>query len=145
MDSNGITTIDFIFTIFLTLIISITIFNFIGNNLENQITLEDELNMRIVTDDVANTINQVNSNNLGHLQEITIQNNISKRFSITISSNKVLFDSSDRKAESTIFPILLANVNNDIVGEIKLYPGETYKIKKTLNEKNQTVIQIFRI
>jgi hypothetical protein len=149
MDCKGIATIDFIFAIFLTLIIAIICFNFIGNSLENQETLEKDLNTRTLIDEVANSINRVNSNSLGHIQKIAIPNipskGFSKSFYILISSNEVVFVSNDKKAESSIFPAKLANINSDIVEEIRLYPGESYNIKKSLDKNNMTVIQIYKL
>ena len=146
MDSKGISTVDFIFTIFLTLTIAIIGLNLIGNNLENQMIMEEEINVRMIVDNIANSINQVNSNSLGHIQEITIPKNISnKSFSITINQNKVLIVFGNRKGESTIFRARLANVNGDIVNEIKLYPGESVKIQKSLDNDNLTVIKIYMV
>lgn len=146
MDSKGISTVDFIFTIFLSLIIVVVGLNLIGNNLEDEVIMEEELNGRMIVDKVANSINEVNSNNLGHIQEITLPKNISNRsFSITINQNEVIIGFGNRKGESTIFPARLANTNKDIVNEIKLYPGESYKIQKSLDNDNLTIIQIYRI
>jgi len=146
MDSKGISTIDFIFTIFLSLIIVSLGLNLIGNNLEDMVILEEELNGRMVLDNIATTINEVNSNNLGHIQEITLPMNLSSRpFSITINQNEVLIEFGNRKGKSTIFPIRLANINKNIVNEVKLYPGESVKIQKSLDNDNLTIIQIYRI
>jgi len=146
MDSKGISTVDFIFTIFLSLIIVIVGLNLIGNNLEDEVIMEEELNGRMIVDSIANSINEVNSNNLGHIQEISLPKNISnKSFSITINQNEVLIEFGNRKGESTIFPTRLANSNKDIVNEIKLYPGESVKIQKSLDNNNLTIIQIYNI
>lgn len=146
MDSRGIITVDFLFSIFLSLAIIIIGLNLIGNNLEDERIIEEELNGRIIIDSIANSINEVNSNNLGHIQEINLPKNIfNKSFSITISQNKVLIEFGNRKGESVIFPVRLANINKDIVNEIKLYPDESYKIQKSLDNDNLTVIQIYNV
>lgn len=146
MDSRGIITVDFLFSIFLSLTIIIIGLNLIGNNLEDERIIEEELNGRMIIDSIANSINEVNSNNLGHIQEINLPKNISnKSFSITISQNKVLIEFGNRKGESVIFPVRLANINKDIVNEIKLYPDESYKIQKSLDNDNLTVIQIYNV
>ncbi|MBZ9571493.1 hypothetical protein KQY27_08025 [Methanobrevibacter sp. TMH8] len=146
MDSRGISTVDFIFTIFLSLIIFIIGLNLIGNNLEDTMVMEEELNGRMIVDSIANSINEVNSNNIGHIQEITLPKNVSKRsFSITINQNKVLIEFGNRKGDSAIIPIRLANFNKDIVNEIKLYPSESYKIQKSSDDNNLTIIQIYKI
>jgi len=146
MDSKGISTIDFIFTIFLSLIIMSVGLSLIGNNLDDMTILEEELNGRMIVDNIATTINEVNSNNLGHIQEITIPNSISNRsFSITIKQNEVIIAFGNRKGKSTIFPTRLANTNKDIVNEIRLYPSESYNIQKSLDNDNLTVIKIYRV
>ena len=146
MDSKGIATVDLIFTIFLTLTIACIGLNLIGNNIENQMIIEDEINVRMVVDNIANSINQVNSNSLGHIQEITLPNNISnKSFVVTLKQNEVVIVFGNRKGKSTIFPTRLANTNGDIVNEIKLYPGESVKIQKSLNNDNLAVIKIYRV
>jgi len=146
MDSKGIATVDLIFTIFLTLTIAGIGLNLIGNNIENQMIIEDEINVRMVVDNIANSINQVNSNSLGHIQEITLPNNISnKSFVVTLKQNEVVIVFGNRKGKSTIFPTRLANTNGDIVNEIKLYPGESVKIQKSLNNDNLAVIKIYRV
>ena len=146
MDSKGIATVDLIFTIFLTLTIAAIGLNLIGNNLENEMIMEEELNVRMTVDKIANSINEVNSNNLGHIQEITIPNNISnKSFTITVKQNEVLIAYGNRKGESSIFSTRLANINGDNVNEIKLYPGESVKIQKSLDKDNLSVIKIYRV
>jgi len=146
MDSKGIATVDLIFTIFLTLTIASIGLNLIGNNLENQRIMEEEINVRMVVDDIANSINQVNSNSLGHIQEINVPNSISNRsFSITVKQNEVVIVFGNRKGKSTIFPTRLANTNGDIVNEIKLYPGESVKIQKSWGNDNLPVIKIYRV
>ena len=146
MDSKGILSIDFIFTIFLSLIIICFGLSLIGNNFDDEIIMEEELNARVVVDNIANSINQVNSNNLGNIKVITIPKNISKKsFFITVKRNGVLIVFGNRRGESTIFPTRLANSNKDIVNEINLYSGNSYKIQKSLGNDNLDIIQIYMV
>ncbi|OQD58992.1 hypothetical protein MBBAR_6c01020 [Methanobrevibacter arboriphilus JCM 13429 = DSM 1125] len=144
MDSRGVYTIDFLFSIFLTLTIGIIVLNLIGNALEDQKTIEEDMGGRILIDNIANTINQVNSNNLGHMKEINIPDNISgKDFRITINYDEVVLELENKKADSALIPIRIVNVNLDPIEEVKIYPGNSYKIKKSLDNNNLTVIQIY--
>ncbi|MCC7561951.1 MAG: hypothetical protein KO253_03875 [Methanobrevibacter arboriphilus] len=144
MDSRGIYTIDFLFSIFLTLTIGIIVLNLIGNTLEDQKTIEEDMGGRILIDNIANAINQVNSNNLGYMKEINIPNNISgKDFKITITHDEVVLELENKKADSALIPIRIANINLDSIEEVKIYPGNSYKIKKLLNNNNLTAIQIY--
>lgn len=143
MDSRGIYTIDFLFSIFLTLTIGIIILNLIGNALEDQKTIEEDMGGRILIDNIANTINQVNSNNLGYMKKINIPDNISgKDFKITINYDEVVLELENKKADSALIPIRIVNINLEPIEEVKIYPGNSYKIKKLLDNDNLTVIQI---
>jgi hypothetical protein len=145
MDSKGIYSIDFLFSIFLSLIIAISVFGFIGGSLENEKTAEEDITGRILVDKIANTINQVNSNNIGNLQEFKIPNNISgKSFLIIVQKNEVVLFVGTKKAESTIFPIRLSSNGENSVEEIRLYPSESYIVKKIIDTNNLTKIQIYR-
>jgi len=143
MDSKGVSTVDFIFTIFLSLTIIVLGLNLIENNLDDEVIIEEELNARIIVDNVANSINEVNSNILGNIQVITIPKNISnKSFYISVKQNEVLIIFGNRMGKSTIFPARLADINEKIVTELKLYPGNSYKVKKYVSNDNLTAIQI---
>ena len=146
MDLKGIYIIDYIFTIFL-IIMTITIsLNLLDNNISDEKEVEIYLNARSLIDSIANTINSVNSNNIGNIGEITLPNNIlSTSYFITVNENEVVISLPSRKGESSIHQIRLANLNGEIINEIRLYPGVSYKVKKSLNEYNLTIIQIYNI
>ncbi|RBQ24329.1 hypothetical protein ALNOE001_02490 [Candidatus Methanobinarius endosymbioticus] len=108
------------------MIISISVFGFISSDLENQKIVEENIHGRILVDDIANTINQVNSN-IGHFQEIEIPNNISgKYFVINIKQNEVILSFGGKKTESTIFSIQMISIEENHIADIKLYPSEKY-------------------
>lgn len=77
MDSKGIATVDFLFTLFLTLIISIATLNLIQTSLNSENSIEEDTNARMILERISNSINQVNSNLPGNIQEIHLPNNIS--------------------------------------------------------------------
>lgn len=138
--------VDFIFTIFLILIILIISLNLIESNLSDEKRIELNLNARSLVDSVGNAINSVNANNVGNIKEIILPNNISSSsYFITVKQNEVIISLPSRKGESSIHQIRLANIHGDIVNEIRLYPGASYKVKKSLNDDNLTVIQIYNI
>ncbi|MEA4957663.1 hypothetical protein SDC9_08625 [bioreactor metagenome] len=146
MDSKGLYTIDFLFSIFFTLIIGIVMFNIVGTNLENEKIIEEDLNGRTLIDEIANIINQVNSNYLGYGKTIEIPYNISENyFSLTINQNEVLLEFKNKKAESKIIPVRIININNDLVDDFKMYPGNSYKIKKSIDKNNMTGVQVYKI
>lgn len=146
MDSKGIATVDFLFTLFLTLIITISILNLIETNLSSVNSIEEDTNARMILEKISNSINQVNSNLPGNIQEINLPNNISTNsYIITIRSDSIILEFNNKKGRSVIFPITLVNFNMERINEVKLYSGENYKIKKFLDENNISVIQIYRI
>ena len=146
MDSKGIVTVDFLFTLFLTLIITIAGLNLIETNLNTEKSLEEDTKARLILERVANSINQVNSNLPGNIQEIFLPRNISgNSYILTVRSNHIILEFSNKKGKSIIFPINLVDFNMNRINEIKLYPGEKYKIKKSLDENNINVIQIYKV
>ena len=145
MDSKGIATVDFLLTLFLTLIVTISMLNLIGTNLNTEKSIEEDINARMILEKVSNSINQVNSNLLGNIQEIHLPNNIStNNYIITVRSEDIILEFNNKKGRSVIFPINLVDFNMGHINEIKLYSGENYKIKKSLDESNISVIQIYR-
>jgi len=146
MDSRGIATVDFLFTLFLTLLIAISTLNLIGTNLNTEKSIEEDTNGRLILEKVANSINQVNSNLPGNIQEIHLPTNISgNSYVIIVKSNHIILEFNNKKGKSAIFPINLVNFNMERIKEIKLYSGEDYKIKKSSDENNINVIQIYRV
>ncbi|MDR2967100.1 MAG: hypothetical protein LBU74_04060 [Methanobacteriaceae archaeon] len=146
MDSKGIATVDFLFTLILTLIIAISTLNLIGTNLNTEKSIEEDINGRIILEKLANSINQVNSNFPGNIQEIHLSNNISNNsYIITVKSGYITLEFNNKEGKSAIFPINLVDFNMEHVTEIKLYSGENYKIKKSLDKNNISVIQIYRV
>ncbi|KZX16166.1 hypothetical protein MBCUT_10320 [Methanobrevibacter cuticularis] len=146
MNSRGLVTVDFVFTLFLTLLIAMTTLSFFVNTLDNEKIIEEEVNFRLLIDKIANSINQVNSNEVGNIKEVKIPNNLSKmNYNLIVKKNKVIFISNNKKGESTIFPVRLADFNNNTLEEIRLNSGEAYKIKKSMDDNNISMIQIYRI
>ena len=136
--------VDFIFTIFLLLIILIISLNLLNSTFSDDKQVEINLISRSLIDKVGNSINSVNSKNVGTIKEVTLPNNISSLpYSIAVRENEVIISILSRKGETSIHPVKLANIYGNIVNEIKLYPGESYKIKKSINSDNITVLQIY--
>jgi hypothetical protein len=146
MDSKGIYMINFIFSIFIILIIFIISLNLIESNLSDETLVEVDLNSRLLLDEIGNSINSVSSKNLGNIKKITLPKNISSvGYYILVKKTEIIISFRSKKGETVIKPIKLANSKGKIINELSLYPGETYKIKKSLNEDNITVIQIYNI
>ena len=120
--------------------------NLIGTNLTTEKSIEEDVTGRIILEKVSNSINQVNSNLPGNIQEIHLPNNISTHnYIITVRSEYITLEFNNKKGRSVIFPINLVDINMEYINEIKLYSGESYKIKKSLDGNGVSVIQIYRI
>ena len=70
---------------------------------------------------------------------------------IKLKKNEVILEFDNKKGKSNIIPINLVNSENQSIEEIKLYPDNTYLIKKLLinnnktSQNNQSSIQIIKI
>lgn len=145
MDSKGFTTIDFVFTLFLTLIIIILTLNLFGTSIDNKNIIEEDINSRLLMDKLANSINQVSSNKVGNANEIFIFNISPNYYYFSITKDKIVIKYQDKTGESNIIPIRLINYNKELINEFRMNKGERYIIRKILDNDNLTAIQIYNI
>ncbi len=91
MDSKGIATIDFLFTIFLMLIISIGVLNLIEDKLNTTKNIEEDIQGRLILNKVSDSINQLNSNGKGYSKKIDLPQSIANHnYIIIIESNEII-------------------------------------------------------
>lgn len=126
MDNQGFISIDYLFSIFLIILIAIGILYFSESTLNSAENIEKTTSYRLFLDNIADEINQVNSNGANFSKVISlpykIQDNI---YVLTLSEDSLTLDIDNRKASTNIFPIKLEN-NLDV----DLYGGNSYLIKK---------------
>ena len=72
MDNRGFISIEYLFSVFVILIIAILLLFFLQSAIESSLNMQDSLSHRLILDDVANTISQVNSNGEGYSKSITL-------------------------------------------------------------------------
>ncbi|WP_299523409.1 hypothetical protein [uncultured Methanobrevibacter sp.] len=122
MDKKGFISLETIFSIFIILIIVTSILFYVQSNLEFNESIESNVDYRIILDNLANCINQVNSNGDNFSKKIVLpQKDYS--YKITVEKKKLTIEYSNKKGESIILPIAI-NRNYE------LYSGQSYWIEK---------------
>lgn len=126
MDNQGFISIDYLFSIFLILLIAIGILYFSESALNSAENIEKTTSYRLFLDNIADEINQVNSNGANFSKVSSLPYKIQGHsYVLSLSEDSLTLDIDDRKASTNIFPIKLEN-NLDV----DLYGGNSYLIKK---------------
>ena len=126
MDNRGFISIDYLFSIFLIILIAIGILYFSESTLNSAENIEKTTSYRLFLDNIADEINQVNSNGANFSKVISLPYKIQDNsYVLTLSGDSLTLDIDNRKASTNIFPIKLEN-NLDV----DLYGGNSYLIKK---------------
>ena len=144
MDKKGQLNIEFIFSIIISIILLISIIPYLTQNIDSNLNTENNLEGRLLLNQIADDINQVNSNSYGFSKYIQLPNKIENNtYTLTIKTNEIIIEYKNKKGKSKINPINIINSNNESLVEIKLYKGFKYKISKELvnNEKNNIINQ----
>ena len=115
MDSKGIINIELLFCTLIVILLLIVNLPMIENSLNSNIEIYENSKGRILANHIADSINEVNSNEYGFRKKIKMPESIDGNFPIR------LVDSSNRSIEN-----------------IELYNGRTYLIEKTLINDNET-------
>ncbi|MDR3062615.1 MAG: hypothetical protein LBU40_00560 [Methanobrevibacter sp.] len=142
-DSKGIISIEYLFLIFLTIIIIFSLLSFFQSVFESINSLEENVEGRILLKKISSNINEINSLDDGYMKELVLPNEISKSYyEIILKSNEIILETYNKKGISITFPINLANSQFQTINETKLYPGEKYLLKKVKNNNNLSSIYI---
>lgn len=122
MDNKGFISIEYLFSIFVILIIAIPLLFLSQSAIESSLNIGDGVSHRIILDDVANHISQVNSNGKGYSKSIDLPSDIGY-YEITVENNKLTIEYGNKKGE-TLLP--LSNIDSKFV----MYSGKSYLISK---------------
>ena len=126
MDNQGFISVDYLFSIFLIILIAIGILYFSESTLNSAENIEKTTSYRLFLDNIADEINQVNSNGANFSKVISLPYKIQDNsYVLTLSGDSLTLDIDNRKASTNIFPIKLEN-NLDV----DLYGGNSYLVKK---------------
>lgn len=123
MDNKGFISIEYLFSIFLILIIACGILFFASASISSSFNIEDTVNHRLILDNVANQISQVNANGVGYSKVIRLPSD-KGYYEISVDKNKLLIEYDDKKGE-TLLPLTYFDV------KYKLISGKSYTISKT--------------
>ncbi|WP_296856955.1 hypothetical protein [uncultured Methanobrevibacter sp.] len=123
MDEKGFISIEYLFSLFIILIIASGMLFYTSSTISSNKNVEDNVNHRIILDNVANVISQVNSNGPGYSKHIKLPSD-KGYFELAVEKNKIFIEYGDKKGES-----LLPLVNVD--SNYKLISGRSYLISKT--------------
>ena len=122
MDDKGFISIEYLFLIFVILIIAIPLLFLSQSAIESSLNIDDSVSHRVILDDVANSISQVNSNGEGYSKSIKLPSDVGY-YEITVENNKLTIEYDNKKGET-----LLSLSNIDL--KYKLYSGRSYLISK---------------
>ena len=131
MDNKGFISIEYLFSIFVILIITIPLLFLSHSAIESSLNMQDSVGHRLILDDVANSISQVNSNGEGYSKSINLPSD-NGYYEITVENKKLTIEYDDKKAETLL---LLSNIDS----KYKMHSGKSYTISK--NGEGKLVIE----
>ncbi|WP_296782335.1 hypothetical protein [Methanobrevibacter sp.] len=123
MDNKGFISIEYLFSLFILVIIALGVLFYASSTIESSLNIEDAVTHRLILDDVANQISQVNSNGVGYSKCIRLPSD-KGYFEITVERNSLTMEYGDKKGETLM---MFANLDS----EYKLISGKSYLITKT--------------
>ncbi|MBR4448509.1 hypothetical protein [Methanobrevibacter sp.] len=123
MDNKGFISIEYLFSLFIVIIIACGILFYASESISSSLNIESSVTHRLILDDVANVISQVNSNGIGYSKYLKLPSD-KGYFEITVDRNKLTMEYDDRKGES-LLPLV------DVETKYKLTSGRSYVITKT--------------
>ena len=123
MDNKGFISIEYLFSLFILIIIALGILFYASASISSSLNIEDSVSHRIILDDMANQISQVNSNGVGYSKYIKLPSD-KGYFEVIVEKNKLTMEYDDKKGEAQLMFI-------DIDSKYKLVSGKGYVITKT--------------
>ena len=123
MDNKGFISIEYLFSLFILIIIALGVLFYASSAISSSLNIEDSVTHRLILDDVANQISQVNSNGIGYSKYVMLPSD-KGYFEITVEKNKLTMEYGDKKGETLM---MLANMES----KYKLVSGRSYMVTKT--------------
>ena len=130
MDNKGFISVEYIFSLFIILIIACGILFYSESMIGSSFNIEDGISHRLILDDVANAIGQVNSNGKGYSRYIELPSD-KGYFEITVDKSKLTISYDGKKGEAML---PLSNID----AKYRLISGNGYYISK--NDEGKIVI-----
>ena len=139
MDSKGIINIELLFCTLIVILLLIVNLPMIENGLNSNIEIHENSKGRFLANHIADSINEVNSNEYGFRKKIKMPESIDGNYyRIVVNERETIVEFNDKKGKSTNNPIKLVDSSNKTLENIELYNGRTYLIEKTLVNDNKT-------
>lgn len=139
MDSKGIINIKLLFCTLILILLLIVNLPMIEKGLNSDIEIHENSEGRFLANHIADSINEVNSNEYGFRKKIKLPESIEGNFyKIIVTERETIVEFNNKKGKSVINPIKLIDTSNKSIERIELYNGRTYLIEKTLVNDNKT-------
>lgn len=123
MDNKGFISVEFLFSLFIILIVATGLFVYSQNTMNSSLNMESNFNHRLILDNVAGTISEVESNGQFYSKYLKLPTT-DKNYVLTLEKNKLTIEYDNKKGEEFI-PFI------DPYSTYKMYPGRIYVIEKT--------------
>ena len=123
MDEKGFISVEYLFLIFIILIIASGLLFFTSATIMSEKNIEENVNHRLILDNIASSISQVNSNGEGYSMLIDLDSK-SGFYEVTVEKDRITIEFSNKKGETLILPLNIDSI-------YKLYSGNSYRISKT--------------
>lgn len=127
MDNKGFISVEFLFSVFIILIMATALLVYSGNAINSSLNVESNLNHRLILDSVSNAINEVDSHGEFYSKSIKLPDT-GEYYVIVLEKNTLTIEYDGKKGESYV-PFI------DPYSTYKMYPGHIYDIEKTQEGK----------
>ncbi|SDA39456.1 hypothetical protein SAMN02910315_00258 [Methanobrevibacter millerae] len=127
MDNKGFISVEFLFSVFIILIMATALLVYSGNAINSSLNVESNLNHRLILDSVSNAINEVDSHGEFYSKSIKLPDT-GEYYVIVLEKNRLTIEYDGKKGESYV-PFI------DPYSTYKMYPGHIYDIEKTQEGK----------
>ena len=123
MDNKGFISIEYLFSLFIVIIIALGVLFYASASISSSLNIEDSATHRLILDDVADVISQVNSNGVGYSKFIKLPSDRGY-FEIVVDNNRLTMEYNGKKGQTAL---MLANMDS----KYRLVSGRSYMITKT--------------
>ena len=139
MDSKGIINIELLFCTLIVILLLIVNLPMVENSLNSNIEIHENSKARSLSNHIANSINEVNSNENGFRKKIKLPESVDGKFyKVIVNERETIVEFNDKKGKSPINPIKLVDSSNKSIENMELYNGRAYLIEKRLVNDNNT-------
>lgn len=144
-DRYGVVSVDYLFSIIVLIIIVTSVFGFVYSNLGNIFTVKENVEERLIADNISSVINSVSASKEGYSTVITLKDNVlGYSYYIRISKYNVNIYDKFNRGESSINPINIKLRNGGTPQYFQMYSGNSYKVTKTI-ENNISYVMFYKI